>query len=167
VKVAKNCTIIGLENIRIGDNVRIDGFCTLNAAAPGWLQIGSYVHIAAYCSLSAGEGIELCDFSGLSQRITIYSRSDDYSGEHLTNPTVPAAYTSIARGTVRLGRHVIVGSGSTLLPGVEIGEGSSVGAHSLVSRSLEPWGIYLGQPAKRLKARSQALLKLESRLTGP
>ena len=161
VQIAKTCTIVGLDRIVIGDNVRIDGYCTLVVAGTGYLNIGTHVHIAAYSSLSASEGIELHDFSGLSQGVTIYSRSDDYSGESLTNPTIPAKYTSVTRGAVVLGRHVIVGSGSTVLPGVHIGDGSSVGAHSLVTHSLDPWGVYFGQPAKRLKARSRTLLEKE------
>lgn len=164
VQIAKTCTIVGIENISIGDNVRIDGFCSLIAAGSGFIKIGNFVHIAAYCSLSASEGIELMDFSGLSQGVTIYTRSDDYSGEFLTNPTVPVNFTSIKRGMVTIGRHVIVGSGSTILPGVQINIGSSIGAHSLVTRNIEPWGIYFGAPAKRLKDRSQNLLEKESEL---
>lgn len=164
VRIAKNCTIIGLDNIEIGDNVRIDGYCTIIAAEQGWLKLGSYIHIGGYSYLSAGEGIRMGDFSGLSQGVCIYSRSDDYSGRHLTNPTVPGKYLGISRGAVTLGRHVIVGSGSVILPGVTIGEGSSVGALSLVSRSLDAWGVYFGCPAKRLKERSKQLLESEAEL---
>jgi acetyltransferase-like isoleucine patch superfamily enzyme len=164
VQIAKNCTIIGLENIEIGSNVRIDGYCSIIAATPGWLRLGSYIHIGGFCFLSAGDGIEMGDFSGLSQGVRIYSRTDDYSGKHLTNPTVPEKYTDTTRGTVALARHVIVGSGSVVLPDLSIGEGSSVGALSLVTKSLEPWGVFVGCPAKRLKDRSTRLLELEAAL---
>lgn len=164
VRIAKNCTIIGLENIEIGDNVRIDGYCTIIAAGDGWVKLGSHIHIGGYCLLSAGDGIQLNDFSGLSQGVRLYSRTDDYSGKHLTNPTVPEKYTGVSRGTVTLGRHVIVGSGSVVLPKVTIGDGSAVGALSLVMKSLEPWGIYFGSPAKRIKERSKQLLELEEQL---
>ncbi|MET4695177.1 acyltransferase [Endozoicomonas lisbonensis] len=164
VQIAKNCTIVGLENIEIGDNVRIDGYCTIISAGDGWLKIGSYIHIGSYCLLSAGDGIHLSDFSGLSQGVRIYSRTDDYSGKYLTNPTVPAEYTGISKGTVRLGKHVIVGSGSVILPNVTVGEGSSIGAQSLVTKNLEEWGVFFGSPAKRLKRRSKQLLDLEKKL---
>jgi galactoside O-acetyltransferase len=164
VRIAKNNTIIGLENIVIGDNVRIDGYCAIITAGDGWLNIGSYIHIGGCCYLSAGDGIRMEDFSGLSQGVRIYSRTDDYSGKHLTNPTVPERYTGITRGTVVLGRHVIIGSGSVILPKVTIGDGSSVGALSLVTKDLDPWGVYFGCPAKRLKSRSKRLLELEAEL---
>ena len=104
------------------------------------------------------------DFSGISQGVRIYSRSDDYTGEYLTNPTVPAKFTGLTCGTVTLKRHVIIGSGTVILPNVTIGEGTSVGALSLVNRSLNPWGVYFGSPAKRLMDRSKKLLELESEL---
>lgn len=164
IKLAKNCTIIGLENICIGSNVRIDGYCTLVAAGDGFLNIGSYVHIGGYSLLLAGAGITLEDFSGLSQGVKLYSKTDDYSGSYLTNPTVPVEYTGVVSGEVRSNRHVIVGSSSVVLPGVSIGEGSSIGAMSLVTKNLEPWGVYFGTPVNRLKSRSKKLLDFESEL---
>jgi len=164
VPIAKSCTLVGMENISIGDNVRIDGYCSIIAAGTGYLNIGSYINIGGYCLLSAGNGIEIQVFYGLSHGSYIYSRSDDYSGKHLTNPTVPEQYTHIIKGAVTLGRHVIIGSGSIILPNITIGEGSAVGAHSLVTKDLDSLGIYIGSPAKRLKCRSKRLLELEQKL---
>jgi acetyltransferase-like isoleucine patch superfamily enzyme len=161
VRIAKGCTIIGIENISIGNNVRIDPYCSIIAAGTGQLRLGSFIHIGAFCHLSAGEGIVLDNFTNLSQRVSIYSRSDDYSGEHMTNPLVPERYTGYTRGQVTLKRHVIIGAGSVILPGIIIGEGCSVGALSLVKTSLDSWGIYAGCPVQRLKERSKQLLKLE------
>lgn len=163
VRVAKNMTIIGLSNISLGNNVRIDGYGTLIATGPtGSISIGSFVHIGGWCYLSACDGIVMEDFSGLSQGVRIYSRTDDYTGEYLTNPTVPHKFTGLTCGTVTLKRHVIVGSGTVILPNVTLGEGAAVGALSLVNRSLLPWTVYFGSPAKRLMNRSQRLLELES-----
>lgn len=161
ISIAKNCTIIGLHNISIGDNVRIDGYSTIVAAGDGFLNLGSFIHIGSYSLLSAGAGITMNDFSGISQGVRIYSKTDDYSGEHLTNPTVPARYTGVKFGKVVLGRHAIIGSGTVILPNVTIGEGSSVGAQSLVTKNLAEWGVYFGSPAKRIKNRKKNLLDLE------
>lgn len=164
VRIAKTCTIIGLENITIGSNVRIDGYCSIVASGKGSLILGSFIHIGAYCSLLAGHSIQMADFSGLSQGVRIYSRTDDYSGKYLTNPTVPTQFTGVKEGPVKLERHVIIGSGSVILPDVTIGEGSAVGALSLVTKSLESWGVYFGSPARRLKHRSKRLLLLEEQM---
>ena len=163
VQIAKNCTIIGLENISLGDNIRIDGGVTL-ACASGFLKIGSYIHIGGGCHITCAGGVELSDFSGLSQGVRIYSGSDDYSGNSLTNPTVPKKYLNVTVKPVFIGRHVIIGSGSVVLPGVKIGNGTSIGALSLVTKSLDEWGVYMGSPAKRIKARKKDLLEQEKLL---
>ena len=100
----------------------------------------------------------------MSSRCVIYAESDDYSGSHLTNPTVPEKYLGIVSGKVELGKHVILGSGTTILPGVCIGEGTAVGSMSLVNRSLDEWGIYAGIPCKYKKEREKKLLELEKEL---
>lgn len=164
VRVARNATLIGLPNIALGDHVRIDGGTVIVAEGAGSLTLGSYIHIGAHCYIAAGAGVVLEDFSGLSQGVRIYSRSDDYSGEHLTNPTVPDRYLGVSAGPVHLQRHVIVGSGSVILPGLTLGEGCSVGALSLVNKDLAPWGMYFGAPARRLRERSRRLLELEAEL---
>jgi acetyltransferase-like isoleucine patch superfamily enzyme len=163
VRIAKNCTIIGLANIRIGSNVRIDDNVVI-AAASGAVTLGDYIHVGAGCYLGAGGGITLCDFSNLSQGVRIYSKSDDYSGDHLTNPTVPEEYLGLEIAPVRIGRHVIVGSGSVILPGCELAEGASVGALSLVVSTLQAWTIYAGCPVREIRPRSRRALDLEARL---
>ena len=163
VQLAKNMIIIGLQNISLGNNIRIDGH-TVIAAHTGALTVGNHVHVGGGCFLGCAGTIILADFSGLSQNVSIYSGSDDYSGNTLTNPTVPDKYRNVKVAPVRIERHVIVGSGAVILPGVSIGEGASVGALSLVTKSLEAWGVYFGTPVKRLKARSSELLALEQAL---
>ena len=163
VMVHESVILVDVEHIELGSNVRIDPFCILSAAG-GFIRIGSYVHIAAHVDIFGGKGVVLADFSGLSHGVRIYSVSDDYSGRSLTNPTVPREFVKTKGGEVSLGRHVIVGSGSIILPGVSIGEGSSVGALSLVRKSLDPWGVYAGSPIKRIASRSQDLLEYENRL---
>ncbi len=163
VRISKTCTIIGLANIRIGSHVRIDDKVTIIAES-GRVSIGSYIHIGECCYLSGQGGITLSDFCGLSQGITIYSVTDDFTGDHLTNPTVPKEFLGLKIAAVFLGRHVIIGSGSVILPGCTIGEGSSVGALSLVTKSLDAWGVYVGAPARRVTARSKRLLDLERQL---
>jgi galactoside O-acetyltransferase len=163
VLIARNCTIIGLENIEIGGHVRIDGGTHIIAAS-GSVLLGSYIHIGGGCHLSARGGIEMASYSGLSQGAKIYSASDDYSGRHMTNPTVPEQYTGVRVAPVALGRHAIVGAGSVILPGCHVGEGVAVGALSVVTRPLDAWGVYAGTPACRIADRRRDLLALEAQM---
>jgi galactoside O-acetyltransferase len=158
--VARNCTIIGLENITIGDNVRIDGFTSL-IAPRGRIKIGSFVHIATGCMLGARAGIDIGDFSSLSQGVRVFTAIDDFSGRRLSNATVPEELAGVQSAPVRIGAYVPVGSGSMILPGVSIEDGAAVGAMSLVQRNLRGWTIHAGNPAKPIGERARDLLRLE------
>ncbi|MFJ8266848.1 acyltransferase [Peribacillus asahii] len=164
VKLSKRASVYMPEKISIGNNVRIDDFCCLVGGQEG-INIGSYVHIAFFCIILGNGGVTLKDFSGLSSRVALYSATDDYSGASLTNPTIPEEFLNVERGEIVLEKHVIVGTNSTVLPNVTIGEGSSIGAHSLVTKYLEPWGVYVGSPVKKINERKKDLLEMEKKLS--
>tara|TARA_B100001179_G_scaffold76837_1_gene54072 strand:- start:11410 stop:11985 length:576 start_codon:yes stop_codon:yes gene_type:complete len=151
------------KNIDIGNNTRIDDFCVLSAGEGG-IKIGSYVHIAIGVSLIGNETITVKDFAGLSSRVSIYSSNDDYSGEYMTNPMIPSEFTNVTHGAVSIGKHVIVGSGSVILPSVILEDGVAVGALSLVTKNCTEFGVYIGTPAKKIKERKRDLLELEKKL---
>lgn len=158
VLISRHASIYGADRISIGSNVRIDDFCILS----GHIELGSYIHIAAYTALYGGEeGIFISNFANLSSRIAVYSVSDDYSGETLTNPMIPDKNKHVISKPVHIGRHVIIGSTSVVLPGVDIAEGSAFGCFSFINRSTQAWTIYAGIPAKRLRDRKKDLLELE------
>jgi len=160
VQLSSKASFYGASNIRLGDNVRVDDFCVLSAGRGG-IEIGSYVHIAVGCSLIGAEAIVLSDFCNLSSRVSIYSSNDDYSGQSLTNPTVPEQYKNVKHAPVHLGKHVIIGSGSVILPGVLLSEGVAIGALSLVTKNCDAYRIYAGNPLKFIKTRSRELLQQE------
>lgn len=162
VSISEKASFHNCAGISIGNNVRIDDFCVL-AAGIGGIAIGSYVHIAVGSTLIGSGTITLSDFTGLSSRVSIYSSGDDYSGLAMTNPTVPSEFTAVLHADVFLGRHVIVGSGSVVLPGVTLEEGVAVGALSLVNKSCSAFGIYSGNPARRISERKRDLLELAQR----
>lgn len=161
--VARNCTIIGLENITLGDRVRIDGFTSV-IAPDGRVRIGSYVHIATACMLGARGGLEIGDFSSLSQGVRVFTALDDFTGRRLSNATVPERYLGIRAEPVAIGRHVPIGSGSIVLAGSVIEDGAAVGATSLVSGRLSGWTMYAGNPAKPTGERARDVLRLEEAL---
>jgi galactoside O-acetyltransferase len=160
VHISDKASFYNCANISIGNNVRIDDFCVLSAGAGG-IVIGDNIHIAVYSSLIGAGKITLSDFCNISSRVSIYSSSDDYSGATMTNPTVPCQYKNVTHADVFIGKHVIVGSGSIILPGVTLGEGVAIGALSLIQHDCRAFGIYAGTPAKHIKDRKRDLLELE------
>ena len=158
VLISRKTSLYGVTDMVIGNHVRIDDFCILS----GSITLQDYIHIAAFCALFGGkEGIILENYCGLSSRVGIYAESDDYSGITMTNPTIPDEFRRVTGGKVILQKHVIIGTGSTVMPDLTIGVGSSVGSMSLVNRSLESWGIYAGIPCRKVRERSKKLLIAE------
>lgn len=160
VLISDKASIYNAANIEIGSNVRIDDFCVISAGEGG-IKIGNYIHIAVFCSLIGNGKITLDNFSGISSRVAIYSSTDDFSGNFLTNSTVSKEYTNVISGDVRLGKHVCVGTGSVILPNVNIDDYSSVGALSLVTKDVEKFKIVVGIPSKVIKNRTNNLYSLE------
>lgn len=161
VLISRKASIYGVDKIKIGNHVRVDDFCILS----GKIEIGDYVHVAAYSALYGGEkGIFIADFANLSSRVSVYSISDDYSGASMTNPMISDEYKKVNSAPVYIGKHVIVGSTSVILPGVELSEGSSFGCFSMINHNSEPWSINVGIPFKKIKDRSRDLLKFEKKL---
>lgn len=161
VQISRKASIYGAERLNIGSNVRIDDFCVLSAGEGG-IELGSYIHVAAFGLLLGAGRIVLGDFANLSSRVSIYSSSDDYSGMTMTNPMIPDRYKNIDTRPVTIGRHVIIGSGSVLLPGTDLNEGCAVGALSLVAGTGEAFTILAGVPAVAKGQRKTDLLALEA-----
>lgn len=159
VLISRKASIYGAGKISIGSNVRIDDFCILS----GRIELGNHIHVAAYSALYGGEaGVFVGDFANISSRVCVYSVSDDYSGNAMTNPTVPGEYKDVDSRPVHIESNVIIGSTSVVLPGVHLAQGSAFGSFSLIKRDSEPWSINAGIPAKKIKDRSRKLLDLEA-----
>ena len=158
VKVSDRASIYNADQIEIGDHSRIDDFCVVS----GRVKIGAYCHITPMCLVAGGApGITCSDFCTLAYGVKIFAQSDDYSGRTMTNSMIPKKYKQETFEPVFLGRQVIIGAGAIVFPGVTVAEGCSVGANALVTGSTQPWGIYVGSPARRLKDRERGLLELE------
>ena len=158
VKISDKASIYDPEKMEIGDHCRIDDFCVVS----GRIAMGRNVYIGPLCLVAGGTpGITFDDFTTLAYHAQVFSQSDDYSGATMANPTVPAAYKSETKEAVHLKRHSIVGAGGIVGPGVVLAEGTAVGTGGVVLRSTEPWSIYTGIPAMKLKDRRRELLTLE------
>jgi len=156
IKISRRASFYNIFDISIGNNVRIDDFCILS----GNIELHSHIHISAYTALYGNSGIILEDYSGLSPRTTIFSEVDDFCGNYLVGPIHNIEFRNLTKGTVIIKKFSQVGANTVILPNVIIGEGVAVGAMSLVTKSLDAWGIYAGIPAKRIKERTRDLLKL-------
>ena len=160
-RIYDGARIAGDQNrFSLGPYSQIDDFVFLYIGEE--CRIGRNVHIASFCSIIGGGRFIMEDFSGLSAGCRIITGSDDFTGPALTNPTVPAAFTNVTRGTVTLQRHAVLGTNVVVFPGVTIGEGAAVGAGAIVRKDLAPWTIYAGTNPKPVGKRdADTIQKLE------
>lgn len=71
------------------------------------------------------------------------------AGTHdLRNPELP-----LVVGPIIIGREAFIGAKSLILPGVIVGDGAVLGAGSVLAKDADPWTIYAGNPAKRIRER--------------
>jgi galactoside O-acetyltransferase len=144
--VSRKASLYAIEG-SLGDHVRIDDFCILK----GRIEIGSYVHVAAFCSLSGVAGtLRLGDCASLGNRCSLYTGSDDYRADALASNLVPQELVKTLKGDVTLGTAALVGAHCVLLPGVKVGEAASVGAQCLLSGSVDPGLILVSAGARSI-----------------
>lgn len=146
--------------VSIGDNCIIDDFTYISTA----LTLEGYNHISAGCKIIGGaeSSLVMRPFSTFSPNVVIAAGSDDYTGG-IATPLVGKQYKgNVVQGEVIIGRHCIVGSGSVVLPNTVLEDGASVGALSLVNKSLDAWTLYAGVPARKIRDRRRdEILQLE------
>jgi len=155
--------IVSPEVISIGDSAIIDDFVFVMGGKR--TVIGSFVHIASFTSITGGGEFIMEDFTTLSSGVRVFTGNEDYSGGCLTGSGVPFPYRVPIRSFVYIRKHAIVGAEAIILPGVTIGEGTVVGANSLVKKNCAPWTVYVGSPAKAIRSRpKERILELETQL---
>lgn len=161
VQIHRSVAFFNPKQIYIGSHVRIDCFCLLSAGSEG-IHLQNYIHIAASTHLFGNGGrIFLENFCNLSSRVSLFTSSDDYKEGYMTNPLIPVKFKKVQNGPIYLHKHSIVGSGSIILPQVEIGLAGAVGALSLVKENVNEFTIVGGIPAKKLGERNRELLAKE------
>ena len=139
--------------ISIDSHVIIDDFVFLDGGES--LTIGSHVHIAAYVGIVGGGTVVIEDFASLAAGTRLVSGTDIMDGSGLIGPTIPDRWRAVDRGSIHIGRHALMGSNVVVHPNVTIGEGTIVGSQSLVNRSLPPWSICFGVPARVVRPRER------------
>lgn len=125
------------------DDVRIDPPFHCNAGG-SYVKFGKNIHINFNCIFQSAGGIEIGDDVLIGSGVKIYTPN------HPIDPDERATGKVLYR-PVKIGDKVWIGGGAVILPGVEIGEGSTIGAGSVVTRSIPPRCVAVGNPARVIK----------------
>jgi galactoside O-acetyltransferase len=159
VLIDREAAFLSPEFIDLGDRVRIDRGVLISAGPEG-VSVGYNSHIAAGVLVYGGGGrVTIGPLCNLSSVTRCYTVSDDFTGDYLAGATLPERFRNVARGDVTLAPCVLVGSGALLLPGVSLGEGSVVCAHTVVSHDVAAGAVMVGHPARQIAQRNVAALR--------
>jgi acetyltransferase-like isoleucine patch superfamily enzyme len=152
VRVHEMAIISRPELVEIGNHVAIDMWTYISTQA----KLGDYIHIGPSVSIIGGAValIVMEDFTGISSGCRIVCAGDDFT-QGLLSPVVPLEYRNVINKPVTFKKYSTLGVNCVVLPGITLGEGSVVGAGSVVTKDTEPWTIYVGNPAKPVKIREK------------
>jgi lipopolysaccharide O-acetyltransferase len=142
--------IKGAEGLTTGVNLRIDIIDSkVNKAI---LDIGRNVEINDYVHIGVADSVSIGDNTLIASKVFISDHNHgSYSGDHQSNPnSTPISRTLISK-KVSIGNNVWIGEFVSILPGVTIGDGSIIGAMSVVTKDIEANSIAVGTPAKVIK----------------
>jgi maltose O-acetyltransferase len=113
------------------------------AFSPWQITIGNNSIIHFDCLLDGRGGIHIADNVDVSFGVKIFTEQHDLNSDD---------YRTVAKA-VSIGSHAVIGAYSILLPGVVVGEGGVVAAGSVVTKSVAPYTVVGGNPAKEIKQR--------------
>ena len=125
--IEDNAMILSMGgNISIGSNSSVNPFTVIYGQ--GGCSIGNGVRIAAHCTIIP-------------------------SNHKYMDTSVPIFQQGLINKGIVIEDDVWIGTGVRVLDGVRIAKGCVIGAGSVVTKSTEPYGVYVGVPAKRIKNR--------------
>src|SRR5205085_668008 len=150
VVLGRNVAIYNFVNLygcEIGDETRIGTFVEIQKG----VTVGARCKISSHTFICAGVRIEDEVFVGHGVQFINdrYPRATNPDGTPQT-----AADWTVERTIVRRGASI--GTGATILGGLEIGARAIVGAGAVVTRSVPPGAIVAGNPAKLIRVQSDA-----------
>jgi lipopolysaccharide O-acetyltransferase len=116
------------------------------------LFFGRNVEINDFVHISAGEKIIIGDDVLIASKVFISDiNHGNYKGKNQDSPTSKPNSRSLSTTPINIQDKVWIGEGVCIMPGVTIGEGSIIGALSVVTKDIPKYTIAVGSPAKPIK----------------
>lgn len=138
------------SEIIIGDGTVIQARAILETGAGGSIHLGSMNSVNPYCVLYGHGGLITGDFVRIAAHTVIIPANHIFA-----NPDVPITRQGLSKKGIRIGRDVWIASGCSILDGIEVGDGCVIAAGAVVNRSVAPFSVIGGVPAKVIKMRSR------------
>jgi acetyltransferase-like isoleucine patch superfamily enzyme len=132
-----------------GVGLRIDAF---SQKAEYLVEIGKNVEVNDYVHIAAINSVKIGDNVLIASKVFITDHNHgSYTGEEQVHPDQPPGQRTLYSKEVLIENNVWLGEGTVVMPGVKIGKGSIVASNSVVTKSIAPYTIVAGSPAKAIK----------------
>ncbi len=155
VKVYPCAKICSPERVAIGDHTRLCDYVLIHPEH-GEITIGRYCDFEPFSLIWGAGRLIIGDFVNFGPGMKIMGNAYEYREGDIAVGTVEQTHKGIIEGDLVIEDHVYFGADVTVLAGVhKIGEGAFIGAQALVTHDLDPWGVYVGSPARKIGERPQ------------
>lgn len=156
---------------RCGASTRLNPLCKI--LKPEVVEIGDHSRVCDFVFIWGGRGVRIGDHTDVQPQTVVWGGGELVVGDHVSvglgSILLTAVYshkeglrmvdglaedeTNALYGKLVIGNDVYIGAHATILPNVTVGEGAIVGAHTMLNKDAEPWGIYVGSPARKIGER--------------
>ncbi len=156
--IRKGIVIRGKKMITWGHNLTSGNYCRIEAFIADSdqskkiyfgnnIQLNDYVHISAIDSVTIGNDVLMASHVYISDN----SHGSYKGNDEDTSPNIPPIKRPYYVAPVNIGARVWLGEGVIVMPGVTIGDGAIIGAHSIVNKDIPANTIAVGSPARIVK----------------
>jgi len=140
------------SRIVIEDDVFIDAFVKIKpAGGVGDVVIGAGSYVNAGTVIYSGNGVTIGKNVLIAANVTLAATNHEYRSK---DQLIVKQRFLPSKGGITIGDDSWIGAGAVVLDGAQIGTGCVLGALSLARGQFEPWGVYAGNPAKLIGART-------------
>mgnify|MGYP002624231923 CR=1 FL=1 len=152
VKINALAKICKPEVVELDDNCRIGDFAFIFGGKG--VKIGKYTDFQPHTTIWGGGECVIGDRVSTGPGTTFLTATYSYApGMKMVDGMIDGE-TETLGGRCEIGNDVYIGANAVIMP-VKIGEGAVVGAGSFVNKDLEPWGVYVGSPARKIAERER------------
>lgn len=150
VVIAENATLTCRgPRLEIREGVKINSFCIIETGGKGNIRIGANTAINSFSTLYGQGGLEIGSNVRIGPRVGVFP-----SNKRFADNSRPIAQQGIERLGIVIEDDVWLGANVQVMDGVVIGRGSIVGAGAVVTRSLPPYSVAAGVPARVVRSRT-------------
>ena len=159
---------------RAGEGIRLMPLAKI--ANPGVVELDDNCRVRDFVFIWGGQGVKIGKYSDVQPHVVVWGGGTLEVGDRVSigpgTVLLTAVYSyepgmkmvdGLGEGTTKplygkltIEADVYIGANCTVMPNITIGEGAILGAGSFVNKDCEPWGIYVGSPARKVAERPRA-----------